>query len=229
MTRGVFITGTDTGVGKTYVGALLARALAAQGLRVAVMKPVAAGIDDGAQVNADVAALCAEANVDAPLADVNPFAFREPIAPHVAAALAGRPIALPVIAAAYTRLAARADIVLVEGAGGALVPLGPATAMLDIPRALAMPVLVVAGIRLGAINHALLTLEAVRARGLECAGWIANHVDPDMPHAAATVTAIAERVGAPPLAQTPFGARQLPLPAALRAALGVQESGLQKA
>jgi dethiobiotin synthetase len=218
MSAGVFVTGTDTGCGKTVVAVRLVRALVASGRRVAVMKPVAAGIDDGADANEDVVALCAAANVDAPLADVNPFAFREAIAPHVAARLAGRPIDVEAIAAAYARLAPRAEVVVVEGAGGALVPVTDHADMLDLAARLALPVLVVVGVRLGAINHARLTLEAVRGRGLPLAGWIANRLDPTMPYADDTVAAIAVRHG-PPLADVPFGDRAFSLTSDLLHAL----------
>jgi dethiobiotin synthetase len=206
MTRGLLITGTDTGVGKTHVTVLLARALVGAGVRVAAMKPVSAGIDAGAHVNADVAALIGVASVDAPLADINPYAYGAAIAPHVAARNEGRPIDIAVIAAAYARLAACADVVLVEGAGGALVPLSSQDCVLDLARVLRLPVLVVVGIRLGCINHALLTFEAVRARNLAVAGWVANRVDPDMAEAQASVDAIAERIELPPVAELAFGA-----------------------
>lgn len=216
MTRGLLITGTDTGVGKTRVTVLLARALVGAGVRVAAMKPVSAGVDAGAHLNADVAALVAAASVDAPVADINPYAYRAAIAPHVAARNEGRPIDIAVISAAYARLAARADVVLVEGAGGALVPLNAQDCVLDLARALRLPVLVVVGIRLGCINHALLTVEAVRARNLAVAGWVANRIDPDMAEAQASIDAIAERIELPPAAELAFGASAIPAPALAR-------------
>ncbi|MDH4182328.1 MAG: dethiobiotin synthase, partial [Betaproteobacteria bacterium] len=158
----------------------LLRACAARGLRAVGMKPVAAGIEPGAVVNADVAALAAAGNVDAPLADRNPYAFSDAVAPHLAAARAGVTIGLAPITAAYARLAARADVVVVEGAGGALVPLGTGTDVLDVPRALGLPVLLVVGLRLGCLNHARLSVLAIRARGLALAGWIACRIDPAM-------------------------------------------------
>ena len=122
MIRGLFVTGTDTGVGKTVVAALLLRALG-ETRRAVGMKPVAAGVADGESLNADVRSLIAAGNVDAPLRDVNPFSFAPPIAPELAARAAATVIDLGVIADAYSRLAARADAVIVEGAGGVLVPL----------------------------------------------------------------------------------------------------------
>jgi dethiobiotin synthetase len=200
---GVFVTGTDTGVGKTVVAAALLRALGAQGVRAVGMKPVAAGIDPGEDVNADVAALVAAGSVRAPLDAINPYAFAPAIAPHVAASLADRTIELAVIRSAYARLAALADAVVVEGAGGALVPLDARCDMLDIACACGLPVLLVVGVRLGCISHALLSALAVRARGLELAGWVATRIDPGMAHAQASVEAIAARIGAPLLADVP--------------------------
>jgi dethiobiotin synthetase len=197
MTRGIFVTGTDTGVGKTFVAAALLRGLAAEGFRAVGMKPVAAGLEAGDAVPADTRALVAAGNVDAPLADVNPYAFAPPIAPELAARAAGVTIDLDVIGAAYSRLAARADALVVEGAGGALVPLSAAADMLDIPGRLQLPVLVVVGIRLGCINHALLSVLAIRARGLTVAGWVANRIDRDMREGDANVSALTERLRAP--------------------------------
>lgn len=210
MTRSFLVTGTDTGVGKTHVTVLLVRAAVAAGRRVAVMKPVAAGVHEGAAMNDDVALLLAAGNVAAPLADVNPYAFRAAIAPHIAARNEGRTIDMAALAAAHARLAAGADDVFVEGAGGALVPLGPTTCVLDLADALDLQVLLVVGIRLGCINHALLSVEAIRSRRLAFAGWIANRIDPVMPAADASVAAIAERVGMAPLADLAFGAFALP-------------------
>jgi len=206
MTRGIFITATDTGVGKTFVAAALLRGFAAAGLRSVGMKPVAAGIESGVAVNADVAALVAAGNVAAPLGDVNPYAFASAIAPHLAAAAAGVTIDLERIADAYGRIAECADVVVVEGAGGAFVPLGPRIDMLDIPRRLGLPVLLVVGIRLGCLNHALLTALAIGARGLCFAGWIANRIDPSMDEADANVAALASLLPRPLVADLPWRA-----------------------
>ncbi|MGH8802616.1 MAG: dethiobiotin synthase [Casimicrobiaceae bacterium] len=198
--RGVFVTGTDTGIGKTRVAAVLLRALAASGLRAAGMKPVAAGIAPGSPVNEDVAALAAAGNVDAPLDERNPYAFIEPIAPHLAARDEGRRIELDVIARAFAALSARADAVVVEGAGGVLVPLDAHDDMLDIARALRLPVLLVVGMRLGCLNHALLSALAIRARGLPFAGWVANELPPGMPRCADNVATLARLLGVAPIA-----------------------------
>jgi dethiobiotin synthetase len=202
--RAVFVTGTDTGVGKTHVAAALLRALAAQGARAVGMKPVAAGID-AYGTHADVVALRAAGNVDAPGDEVNPYCFAPAIAPHVAARLAARPIELEVIAARYRSLLARADTVVVEGAGGVLVPLGTRDDVLDIPARLALPVVLVVGVRLGCISHALLSALAIRARGLTLAGWVANRIDPRMERADDSIDAIATRLGRAPACDLRFG------------------------
>jgi dethiobiotin synthetase len=216
--RGFFVTGTDTGVGKTVVAAALLRGFAADGFAAAGMKPVASGIDPGASLNADVAALIAASNVTLPLADVNPYAFAPPIAPHVAAARAGTAIRLERIASAYARLAAAADVVVVEGAGGAMAPLSDHEDMLDIALRLGLPVVLVVGIRLGCISHALLSALAITTRGLRLEGWVANRIDPTMAEAQASVDTLARRLPAPLLADLAWGAgeatplRLLPVP-----------------
>lgn len=204
--RHVFVTGTDTGVGKTWIAAALLRAHVRRGRRAVGMKPVAAGLDAGETVNADVAALAAAGNVDAPLPDRNPYAFAAPVAPHVAAAAAGVTLELATIAAAFVRLAARADIVVVEGAGGVLVPLDSKRDMLDIAVRLRLPVLLVVGLRLGCLNHALLSALAIRARGLELAGWVANAMEMPMAQADETVAALDARLAAPRIATVARGA-----------------------
>lgn len=198
--RGVFVTGTDTGIGKTFVSVALLRALAASGWRAVGMKPVAAGIDPGAAVNEDVEALAAAGNVPAPLAARNPYAFTEPIAPHLAARDAAAQIDLDAIAGAYRALAGCAEAIVVEGAGGALVPLGSGCDMLDVPFVLGLPVLLVVGMRLGCLNHALLTAQAVRARGLRLAGWVANELPPGMPRCADNIATLSAWLGVAPIA-----------------------------
>ena len=215
MARGLFVTGTDTGVGKTLVAAALLRALSGCGKRAVGMKPVSAGLAVDGSANPDVAALLAAGNVDAPLPDRNPFAFVSAIAPHLAAAEAGTTIDLAEIAAAYARLAARSDYVVVEGAGGALVPIDATHDMLDIAAHLRLPVLLVVGIRLGCLNHALLSTAAIRARGLGLAGWVANCIDPRMAALAANVKALSERLQAPRVATIAWRAPPILSPGAL--------------
>lgn len=205
MTRGLFVTGTDTGVGKTHVAAALLRALAGAGLRAAGMKPVAAGMDEGSACNADVAALAQADGLDLPLRDRNPYAFRAPIAPRLAARDEGVEIELATIAAAYRRIAGTADVIVVEGAGGARVPLAAGLDMLDIARRLRLPVLLVVGMRLGCQSHALLTADAIAARGLVLAGWIANRIDPRMARADDNVAELAALLPAPLLADVAWG------------------------
>ena len=180
MTRGFFVTGTDTGVGKTFVSLALMRAMQSQGKRVAGMKPVASGSQRSAAglVNADALQLQARSSVRLPYERINPYAFEPPIAPHLAAASAGAQIEIPVIEAAYRAVDHAADSVIVEGVGGWLVPIGPRGTMADVAVALGLPVVMVVAIRLGCLNHALLTAAAVTGSGLRLAGWIANRIDP---------------------------------------------------
>lgn len=203
MRRGVFVTGTDTGVGKTLVTAALLHALGGLGERAVGMKPVAAGaeLQDGVWVNEDVAMLRAASGVEAAAERVNPYLFREAIAPHIAAEHKGVRIEIPRIVAAYESLAREADRVLVEGAGGFLVPLGPGRDMADLAVALGLPVLLVVGMRLGCLNHALLTAEAIERRGLTLAGWVANRIDPDMAAYDENLASLAARLRAPLLAE----------------------------
>jgi dethiobiotin synthetase len=213
--RGIFITGTDTGVGKTVVAVALLRALVASGLRAVGMKPVSAGTEPDGSVNADVVALDEAGNVDAPIADRNPFALAPAIAPHLAAAQAGVAIDLAVVAAAYARLASRCDVVVVEGAGGVLVPVDATHDMLDIAANLHLPVVLVVGMRLGCLNHALLSAAAIRSRGLRFAGWVANCIDPQMRAVEANVETLAARLPAPRIATIPWGATPVLSPAVI--------------
>jgi dethiobiotin synthetase len=201
--RGLFVTGTDTGVGKTRVAVALIHALRAQGLRVAAMKPVSASSAAG-ELNGDVVALLHAASVAADLRDVNPYAFAEPIAPHIAAQQAGVRIELDCIAAAYARLAAAADVVVVEGVGGWRVPLNEREDMADLAQRLGLPVVLVVGLRLGCLNHALLTAESIAYRQLPWAGWVGNHIDPDMACQAENVAALHARLPAPCLGEQEF-------------------------
>lgn len=221
MSRGVFVAGTDTGVGKTCVAVALLRALGAAGVRAVGMKPVAAGLDPGAALADDVVRLRAAAGVDAPLEAVNPYAFAPPIAPHLAARAANVAIDLARIRDAHAELARRAQVVIVEGAGGVLVPLSAQDDMLDIPRVLGLPVLLVVGLRLGCLNHALLSAMAVRARGLVLAGFVVNRIDPGMDAIEGNVATLCERLGAPMLADLPWGAEVPRLPAAALVSLGL--------
>jgi dethiobiotin synthetase len=210
MTRGVFVTGTDTGVGKTVVACALLRACVALGARAVGMKPVATGVESGAACHEDVTALGVAGNVDASLSARNPYAFAPAIAPHLAAADAGMPIDLTRIHDAFAELAARADCVIVEGAGGALVPLDARHDMLDIARVLGLPVVLVVGMRLGCLNHALLSALAIQARGLAFEGWVANCIDPEFESLDANIGALELRLPVPRLATVAWAQWQTP-------------------
>lgn len=180
--RGCFVTGTDTGVGKTHVSAALLHKMALGGLVTAGFKPVAAGMTlvEGARVNEDVRVLRKASSADLTDAEVGPCQFDTACAPHIAAALEGRVIDRAAILEAGRLLLARSDFLVVEGVGGFCVPLGPDWDSSHIACGLGLPVVLVVGLRLGCLNHALLTAEAIKARHLPLAGWIANTIDPDM-------------------------------------------------
>lgn len=216
--HGFFIAGTDTHIGKTCVTAALLHAYAALGYRVVGMKPVAAGAEliDGHWVNEDVALLTAAGNVRAAPEVVNPYLFREAIAPHIAAERKGARIEIPRIRAAYEVLSDEADLVLVEGVGGLLVPLSEDKDAADLAAALGLPLILVVGMRLGCINHAMLTVAAIAARGLKLAGWVANRVDPAMDAYEENLRALSRRIAAPLLAETPY--LEPPEPARMAAA-----------
>ena len=205
----VFVTGTDTGVGKTLVSAALLHALARHYPRVVGMKPVAAGtaLVDGVQANDDVLALRAASNCRVPPELDNPVLLADPLSPHIAAARAGVTISIPHLVACHRQLLARADAVLVEGAGGFMVPLSATETGADLAQALALPVVLVVGLRLGCLNHALLTAWAIRARGLTLAGWVANHIDPEMLAQADNITFLQQQLQAPLLANIAYQAQ----------------------
>ena len=206
--RGVFITGTDTGVGKTFVTTALVRALVRSGMRVSVMKPVAAGAEltrDGLR-NADALALMAAANVESGYETVNPFCFPLPASPHIAAASAGIAVDRAVIRRRFEELAALSDIVVVEGAGGWLAPISDTETMADIAVMLDVTMLEVVGLRLGCLSHALLTAHGIESKGLQLAGWIANHLQPHFEHADENIAALEKRLPAPLLEVVPFPA-----------------------
>lgn len=206
LSKGFFVTGTDTGVGKTVASAALARALVARGLRVAVMKPIASGSDptpEGLR-NSDALALMAAANVTAPYEVVNPYCFLPPISPHIAAREALVTIDVALLRSRFDSLATASDCVVVEGAGGWLAPISDTATMADLAAALSLPVLLVIGLRLGCLNHALLTRESLATRGVPFAGWIANAVDPHFDRPAENLATLTHRLGQPPLAHIPF-------------------------
>lgn len=205
MSQGFFVTGTDTGVGKTLASAALLRALSRRGFRTLGMKPIASGCErrgDSWHCE-DTALLMGAANISVPFAEATPYAFEAAIAPHVAAARAGINLEISRVIAAFERLSKRGDYVVVEGVGGFLVPLGPSSTLADLAVALNLPVILVVGIRLGCLNHALLTVAAIAARGLPIAGWVANQIDPGMACRDANIAALQERIEAPLLGVIP--------------------------
>ena len=195
----LFVTGTDTGVGKTLVSAALLHALARRHPRVVGMKPVAAGLVRQGEgwVSEDVLALRAASTVAVPPALDNPVALPEPWSPHLAAARAGRHITVAELLAAQRALLAYADVVLVEGAGGWRVPINDTETLADLAVAMAAPVVLVVGLRLGCLNHALLSAEAIQADGLRLAGWVANSIAPAMQCRDGNVATLRRRLAAP--------------------------------
>ncbi len=196
MKQTFFITGTDTGVGKTYIACKLIQQYVAQGYKVVGMKPVAAGCElvDGEWVNDDVLKLEAAGNVKAPRELTNPYSFKQPIAPHIAAELAGKTIEIAVIKQAFNALSELADIVILEGAGGFLVPLNDTDSMADLAAQLNIPIILVVGMKLGCINHVFLTAEAIKARNVNLAGWVANPIEPQMQYYNNNVATIAKKL-----------------------------------
>lgn len=202
---GVFVTGTDTGIGKTLFCCALLSALADRGLSVSGYKPVAAGarLTEGGLRNDDAEHLMDHATVTASYETVNPLALEPAIAPHIALWKTGSVFDLDRIMAAYRHLADRSDVIVVEGAGGWLVPLAQGFDMATLSARLALPVIMVVGMKLGCLNHALLTAEAIRNRGLQIAGWVANCFDPDMQALEENLATLEQRIGLPAIAVIP--------------------------
>ena len=195
-----FVVGTDTNVGKTYISSAILRHFAANGSKTIGMKPIASGCELDAQgefMNEDVSVLVQASNVVAPIDLVNPYRFIPAIAPHIAAEQINVEIKLDVISKAYEQLNTLADVVIVEGAGGFLVPINQHQTLADLALALDIPIILVVGMRLGCINHALLTVEAMRARGLHLAGWIANQIDPEMAMFEENLQSLQQRIAVP--------------------------------
>jgi dethiobiotin synthetase len=200
-----FVTGTDTEIGKTLVSAALLHILAQRGVQVAAMKPIAAGTAwrDGAWHNDDVDMLAAEVTVPLPQALTTPYLLQTPAAPHIAAALEHVVIDPSHIQACFQKVSAKAQAVIVEGVGGFRVPLTDSHDTADMAQQLGLPVILVVGLRLGCISHALLTVEAIQARGLELMGWVANTVDAQMGCMAENIQALQQRIPAPLLGHIP--------------------------
>ena len=229
VAAGVCVVGTDTGVGKTLVACALLRRLRREGARALAMKPVAAGArqDRDGRHSDDARALRAASGIEVPDELMNPYLFAAPISPHLAARHEGVEIDLEVIARRFGELAALGDAVVVEGAGGFCVPLTDRLTGADLAQALGLPLMLVVGLRLGCLNHALLTAEAIAARGLEFAGWVANTVDPEMAALHENVETLRTRLAAPclgvlpwlPVADAEAAAERIAIPPALAARL----------
>lgn len=198
-----FITGTDTNVGKTYITCNLIKYFATLGVGVLGMKPVAAGceLENDELMNDDVCQLLDASNIKASIKLINPYAFQPAIAPHIAAKQAGIIISLDVITTAFVQLQKLADVVIVEGVGGFCVPLNETETTADLAVKLKLPIILVVGMRLGCINHALLTLQAIQARGLTLAGWIANQVSDEMTAYQENFNTLEKLISAPCLSQ----------------------------
>lgn len=206
MSRAYFIAGTDTDVGKTTIAAGLLHAAQQAGLSTLGAKPVASGCVAGARGlrNDDALALMAQSSLKLPYEQVNPFAFEPAIAPHLAAREAGVTLSVQALLAPMRHILAQgADFTLIEGAGGWRVPLSDQANLSDLAMALQLPVILVVGVRLGCINHALLSAEAIAGDGLPLAGWVANIIDPRTSRLEENLATLAERLPAPCLGRVP--------------------------
>ncbi|WP_051547495.1 dethiobiotin synthase [Lysobacter capsici] len=206
LPKGVFVTGTDTGIGKSLASATLLHSLRSLGARAVGMKPVASGCDataDGWR-NEDALLLQAASRPTPRYDDINPYALPQPLAPEIAAAQAGVEIALAPIQQAYARLSAQADTVVVEGVGGWAAPISAELDQIDLVRALDLPVVLVVGVRLGAINHARLSARAIQADGARLVGWIANGIDPHMASAEENFHILCRRLPVPCWGRLPY-------------------------
>lgn len=206
MTQAYFITGTDTAIGKTLIASSLLKLATDRGLSTLGLKPVSAGceLSEGQWTNEDARELMRLSSIKPDYAAVNPVALREAMAPHIAAEREGMRIGPADLARHCRESLSKADFVVIEGAGGWLVPLDDRETMADLAARIGCPVILVVGMRLGCINHALLTAASVRRHGLPLAGWVANHVDPAMAVPDENVLALAERIDAPLLGRVPF-------------------------
>ena len=204
--KGLFITGTDTEIGKTVVSSLLVRQLVNSGFKTAAMKPVASGCEktDKGWFNEDVDSLKREANVELKRELINRYHFEPAIAPHIAAKQENVWISLDDIASDFLQCADQADFVVVEGVGGWQVPLNNQHTVADLAVRLGLPVILVVGIRLGCINHALLTVQAIKSRGVELAGWVANCCTPDTERTQENIASLQNRIVEPMLGIVPY-------------------------
>lgn len=204
--KGIFITGTDTSVGKTLVAQVIIHLLQKQYDKVGVMKPVASGatFHNGLLQNEDAILLQKACTISLPYALINPYCFSPAIAPHIAAALEGVEIDLQHIQTCYTNIASQVDVVVVEGAGGWHVPLNDNDTLETLGQQLSIPVVLVVGLRLGCLNHALLTMQAMHRSGVSVLGWIGNAIDPDYQYIDRNIQSLKQRISAPCLGVLPY-------------------------
>lgn len=203
-----FVAGTDTGVGKTRVTAALLAAARAQGLSVSGMKPIASGAEfmSGRMASADALQLAAASQQLTPYEELNPYCLEIAISPHIAAKFANIVIDISKIVTISAKMRSAADLLLIEGAGGWYTPIGEGESMADLARALGYPVILVVGLKLGCLNHARLSLEAIHHGGCQFAGWIGNHTDPDFMAPAENLATLEQLLGAEPLGLLPYSA-----------------------
>lgn len=206
MGNGLFITGTDTGIGKTWISAAIMQLLKAQHQNVIGMKPIASGCESTAAGlrNEDALLLQQQSSIEIAYEQINPYAFEPAIAPHIAAAQSGVTIDIQHIKQTYQALSQQADWVIVEGVGGWQVPLNEDETIADLAAALDLPVILVIGMRLGCINHALLSAASIEQSGSKLAGWIANFVDPQMAEQQQNLLSLQQRIAAPLLGSVPY-------------------------
>jgi len=220
VSKGYFITGTDTGVGKTHISVSLVQALREQGKTVAVMKPIASGgsYESGELRNKDAELLIQASGLDIPYELVNPYVFEVPVAPHIAALENNVDISISYIIDVFQQLTKVADVVVVEGAGGWLVPLYVAAdstnkhkTMADLATQLKLPVILVVGMHLGCINHALLTAQSIQESKVKFHGWIANTVEEEMLRYDENINTLKAMISSPLLAEISFSATDINL------------------
>ncbi len=206
MSNGIFITGTDTGVGKTRFTVTLMEALKKQGHQVAGMKPIASGanLNDGKLMNEDAILIMLHCSETTNYEVINPVVFESPVAPYIAANREKVIIDLDKIIASYDQLASNGGYVIVEGVGGWRVPISDKTSMVDLVRVLDLPVIMVVGISLGCINHAILTEEAIRSDGVNLCGWVSNQLEKDYLFKQETIDTLKEKLTSPHIANQPY-------------------------
>ena len=204
--RGLFITGTDTGIGKTFFTLAAIHALQQKGIKTTAMKPVASGAEliQGQLRNEDALAMQQAIDHAVPYERINPYCFSPPVSPHLAAAQAQTRIDLEVIKMNYHKLIEDEQFVLVEGVGGWLTPLSETAAVADLAKVFNLPVVLVVGMRLGCLNHALLTAQAIERCGFRLAGWVANSIDPDCVFIQEQIDYLASHLGSLPILNIPY-------------------------